>query len=340
MQESSLKTLFHPFESGLLNVPEQGNRVLFFNAPASMQLPDGFAAELSLVQDSRPVFQALEAQGFSVAPQAVGEGFDLVLVLAGRFRGQNELWIAQALKRAKPGGRVVIAGGKTDGAASLKKRIAGLLDIEGHASKNHGVVFWLVRDERAADVAAALEAENPQLTLEGGFVTHPGMFSHDRTDAGSKLLIENLPANLSGAAADFGAGWGYLSAHLARMSDKITSISLYEAGFGACEAARRNMAALAPDMEANVIWCDLLAEKIGRRYDVIVMNPPFHQSRAAEPSIGEGMIRAASLALKPGGRLFLVANRPLPYEPVLAAGFARSGEVCRDERYKVLWAVR
>ena len=52
------------------------------------------------------------------------------------------------------------------------------------------------------------------------------------------------------------------------------------------------------------------------------------------------MIRAASAALKPGGRLFLVANRGLPYEAALASGFAASGEICRDERFKVLWAKR
>jgi 16S rRNA (guanine1207-N2)-methyltransferase len=52
------------------------------------------------------------------------------------------------------------------------------------------------------------------------------------------------------------------------------------------------------------------------------------------------MIRAASKALKPGGRLHLVANRPLPYEAVLQKHFARHGETVRDERFKVLWAAR
>jgi 16S rRNA (guanine1207-N2)-methyltransferase len=70
------------------------------------------------------------------------------------------------------------------------------------------------------------------------------------------------------------------------------------------------------------------------------MNPPFHAGRAAEPAIGQGMILAACRALKPGGRLYLVANRHLPYEQVLAKEFRKSGEAVRDARYKVLWAVR
>jgi 16S rRNA (guanine1207-N2)-methyltransferase len=52
------------------------------------------------------------------------------------------------------------------------------------------------------------------------------------------------------------------------------------------------------------------------------------------------MIMAAARALEPGGRLYLVANRQLPYERVLAKEFRAAGETVRDVRYKVLWAVR
>jgi 16S rRNA (guanine1207-N2)-methyltransferase len=34
----------------------------------------------------------------------------------------------------------------------------------------------------------------------------------------------------------------------------------------------------------------------------------------------------------------LVANRGMPYEPVLAEGFREHGETCRNSRFKVLWA--
>ncbi len=53
-----------------------------------------------------------------------------------------------------------------------------------------------------------------------------------------------------------------------------------------------------------------------------------------------GEIKAAAKALKHGGRLMLVANRGLPYEPVLTENFKEIGETCRNARFKVLWAKR
>ena len=44
------------------------------------------------------------------------------------------------------------------------------------------------------------------------------------------------------------------------------------------------------------------------------MNPPFHTRPRADPALGQAMIRKAAAALRRGGRLFMVANRQLPYE--------------------------
>jgi len=163
------------------------------------------------------------------------------------------------------------------------------------------------------------------------------MFSFDRIDTGSKLLADNLPGDLRGSAADFCAGWGYVAAEMAARSSGLSGLDLYEADFDALEAAKGN---LGNTVAQGFFWTDLLAEPVERRYDVIAMNPPFHRSRAAEPEIGAGMIRAAAKALKPGGRLFMVANRQLPYEPVLSAAFASHAELARDGMFKVFSARR
>lgn len=336
MPAEALKTLFHPFEAEALSLPRKGERILFLGAEPGLRLPPGFEATLHLVQGFRPHFRALQAAGFTVSPQTEGDGFDAALVLAGRHRGQNELRIAEALDRVAPGGLVVVAGAKDDGIASLRKRVDELAPLDGHMPKYHGIAFWLRRpvDMQAADV---LRAANPALLVENRYHTAPGMFSFDRVDAGSRLLVDNLPGDLRGNAADFCAGWGYVAAEMAARSPGMSALDLYEADFDALEAAKGN---LANTVAQGFFWTDLLAEPVERRYDVMAMNPPFHRSRAAEPEIGAGMIRAAAKALKPGGRLFMVANRQLPYEPVLSAAFASHAELARDGMFKVFSARR
>jgi len=126
-----------------------------------------------------------------------------------------------------------------------------------------------------------------------------------------------------------------VAAEMAARSSGLSGLDLYEADFDALEAAKGN---LGNTVAQGFFWTDLLAEPVELRYDVIAMNPPFHRSRAAEPEIGVGMIRAAAKALKPGGRLFMVANRQLPYESVLSAAFASHAELARDGMFKVFSA--
>jgi len=337
MAAEPLKTLFHPYEAEAVALPKKGERVLFLGAEPGFRLPQGFAAELRLVQGFRPHFRALQAAGFHVTPQADGAAFDAALVLAGRHRGLNELNIAEAIERVAPGGLILVAGGKEDGIASLRKRLDELVPLDGNLPKHHGIALWFRRPADAG-LAAVLRAANPALVVEGSFGTAPGMFSFDRIDAGSKLLVDNLPNDLRGAVADFCAGWGYVAAEVAARSPAVSGLDLYEADFGALEAAKGNVGKAG--VEPGFFWVDLLAEPVERRYDAIVMNPPFHRSRAAEPEIGAGMIRAAAKALKPGGRLFMVANRQLPYEKVLSAAFSSHAELASEGMFKVFAARR
>lgn len=339
MNDSAQATLFHPFVADLLDMPRAGERALLLNAPAGLSLPEGLEATLSAVQDFRPAFLALQRAGFQVTPAPEGEGYDLGLVLCGRHRRQNEDWVAEVLQRTRPGGRILVAGARTDGIASLCKAVGALLPIEGRAAKYHGTAFWLERPEDAGPAIAALRSatgEQPQ----GGFVAGAGLFSAGHADPGSLLLAGCLPRGFKGEAADFGAGWGYLSVKLAGASPELARIDLYEASHAACRAAERNMARLAPQVSAETHWHDLLSEPVPRRYDLVVMNPPFHQGRSAEPALGIGMIAAAAAALKPKGRLLMVANRHLPYERALGRHFGSSRQLLVEAGYKIIEAVR
>jgi 16S rRNA (guanine1207-N2)-methyltransferase len=336
MNSKASKTLFHLFQTGVLGLPSRDSRFVFFGAEPGFRLPEDWNAPIHAVQGFRPDFLALSRMGVAVTPRPDGEGYAAALVLARRHRGQNELDIAEAIERTEAGGLIVVGGSKEDGVASLRKRMGKLVALEGALPKYHGLAFWF--RAKAKEAAQALRDANPPRLVEGRFHTAPGMFSHDRVDPGSRLLAQNLPGNIRGDIADFCAGWGYLADEISRTASDVTSLDLYEAEFEALEVARTNVRGDVP--KKGFFWHDLLSEPVERRYDVIVMNPPFHRGRAADPSIGASIIRSAAKALKPGGRLIMVANRQLPYESVLQAVFPAWKETARDGAFKVLSASR
>lgn len=333
MSRDALKTLFHPFAIEAVPLPGEGERVLFLGAEAGNVLPEGFKAEIIAVQPFRPLFRMLHESAF---PDVEGDGYDAALVLCGKHRGENENRVAQALERVKVGGMIVIAGGKEDGIQPLRNTLLKLGIALDYTPKYHGVAVWFARPDNAGPAIKALK-KSPVM-VEERFEALPGMFSHDRIDAGSELLASRLPTDFDGNAADFGAGWGYLSVMLKEKSPRVNRIDLFEADHRALEFAKVNIARNCPDLNARFYWQDLGSEPVKEKYDLVIMNPPFHEAQAADPELGKAMIRAAASALKNGGRLMLVANRGLPYEPVLGSEFREHGETCRNARFKILWA--
>jgi 16S rRNA (guanine1207-N2)-methyltransferase len=336
MIREAVKTLFHPFAIGTLELPAKGTRFLFLAAETGPRLPEGFEAEITNVQPLRPLYRPLAAAAAHVVPEAEGEDYDGALILCGKHKGENEQNAAEALARVRPGGVILVAGSKEDGIQPLRKQLVKLGFGVEHLPKYHGVVAWF---ERPADVDAAIKAlSHPVEIVDARFETAPGIFSYDRIDAGSELLASRLPTDFEGNAADLGAGWGYLSVQLIKASPRTNRIDLFEADHRALEFAKKNLARNCPDLATRFFWQDLAAEPVKEKYDLVIMNPPFHEAHAADPALGQAFIKAASSALRIGGRLLMVANRGLPYEPTLAAEFKESGEVCRNARYKILQA--
>ena len=86
-----------------------------------------------------------------------------------------------------------------------------------------------------------------------------------------------------------------------------------------------------------VHWHDV-TRGLPQRYDAIVSNPPFHQGRADLPELGRAFIASAADALRPDGRLLLVANRHLPYEAILDRRFREVRTLVAQEGFKVIEA--
>jgi 16S rRNA (guanine1207-N2)-methyltransferase len=265
------------------------------------------------------------------------------LLLPPRQRDEARALLARAVAMCAPGGVVVACMPNAEGAKSAETDLRALAGACGHLSKQHCRVFWATIDPATTNAALLAEwqaLDAPRPIHDGRFLSRPGVFAWDRVDAASALLAAHLPGDLRGHAADLGCGYGYLAAELLQRCPGIAALDLYEAEARALALARCNLEACAARVSLGFHWHDVTAG-LPRRYDVIVTNPPFHAlGRAERPDIGRGFITAAADALAPGGRLWLVANRHLPYEQVLDARFGTVRTVAQADGFKVIEAVR
>lgn len=282
-----------------------------------------------VVQGFYPEHQAVRAMGYQVMTAAEGD-FDTAVVFLSRARGETHARIADAAARLRPGAALWVDGQKTDGIDAILKDLRSLAPVDAIQSRGHGKIFrvgvpsglWLPSDWTA----------RPRV-LADGMVTRPGVFSADGPDPGSQMLAAALPARLPTRIVDLGAGWGWLSAHILT-HEGVEQLHLVEADFAALESARQNVT----DGRARFHWADALEFRLPEPVNGVIMNPPFHDGRAADPRLGAGFIRSAARLLTGAGRLWMVANRHLPYEHVLRECFADVAELAGDNRFKILTA--
>ncbi|MGI8605328.1 MAG: class I SAM-dependent methyltransferase [Verrucomicrobiales bacterium] len=295
-------------------------------------------------QSWKPSADELAKRGFPSQSELLerwGE-FDLVLLLPERQREQTLFDLARGISLLKPQGRLLAAMPNDWGAARYEKHLAALAPGIETLSKFHCRAFSARRTERIdaakVDQWRRLGEMRPMVHGER-FMTCPGLFSWDKIDRGSELLIGHLPTEITGRVADLGAGWGFLAAFLLRERPQMRVLDLYEADARAIDAARHNLAFITTRTVVCFHWHDA-TQDLGKTYDFIVMNAPFHTGRAAEPSLGQRFISSAAGALRPGGQLWMVANQNLPYERTLATELGDPRLIIQVGGFKVLSATK
>jgi 16S rRNA (guanine1207-N2)-methyltransferase len=287
------------------------------------------SANIKVVQGFKPDHDALIAAGHTVCATSDdlhNERFDLAVVAVPRAKAEARALIADAASRAA---RVIVDGQKTDGIDSFLKDVRKRATLTGTVSKAHGKAF--IFETEGVDFFDWVDPGI--LNVVEGFTTRLGVFSSEKIDKASAALVQALPAKLPAKIADFGAGWGYLSRHILE-NDGVKTLHVIEAEAAALACARENVA----DPRAQFHWADATAFTVKPALDGIIMNPPFHTSRAADPALGQAFIASAAGCLAPHGHLWMVANRHLPYEVTLGQHFLEVEELDGTPAFKILHA--
>ena len=306
---------------------EGSGRIGVFNPGAGADLSALPRTRLHLIERFRPDHDALRAQGFDVGYTPEGR-YATTIVRLPRARALGQALIAEAVSQCD--GDIIVDGQKTDGVDAMLRACRARANVDLSIARGHGKLFrFPARGAETQDWAA-----RPSV-VSGGYRTMPGVFSADGPDPGSQLLTEEIRGRLGGRVADLGAGWGYLAAQILQ-DDGVASLELVEADHIALECARHNVT----DPRARFHWADATRFEADAPLDAVVMNPPFHQSRNADPALGGAFIASAARNLAPDGVLWMVANRHLPYSAALEAGFHDVTERLASSGFRVYRAAR
>lgn len=254
---------------------------------------------------------------------------DEAVVLAPPGTLERDHVLAQALRVLKPGGTLTAFAPKDKGGSRLKKALERFGCEVSEDARRHHRFCYVSRPAELRDIAEAIAAGAPRLVSSLGLWSQPGVFSWDRLDPGSALLLDSLP-ELSGKGADLGAGFGVLG-HKLLTGAGVTKLTLVEIDRRAVEAARRNL----DDPRVEVVWADIRRLDSLDGLDFVVMNPPFHDGGTEDRALGVAFIGQAAKALRKGGVCWLTANRHLPYEAPLDEAFAKVTLKAERGGYKI-----
>ncbi len=281
-------------------------------------------------------------------PGTAAGSFDIVTLVVPPSRGLARMWLRAARDALRPGGRLYLAGHNDEGIRPVIDDAAALF---GSAT--------LLAYRRRCRVALASKTEangDPDwahlpgiapgtwqtFSVETGGERYdirslPGIFSYDRLDDGTRLLLETMPDPAGARVLDAGCGYGLLGLVAARRGAR--RVDMLDASTLAVAAARANVTA-AGLQRVEVLLSDGLAAVAGRVYDMALSNPPFHAGKTIDDRVARGFIANTYNLLAPDGRLVLVANRFLPYEAAIRVRYGHVETLAVSRGYHVLSALK
>lgn len=309
-------------------------------AGAAVTFADDHVAALAAARQSfaQARLKAEFATTLDLAPE---QPFDLALlnIVWWTDAARGAELIALAARHTRPGGIVAVGGGKDAGIGAAERDLKAVVGpaVPVVYKKGHRIVAARRPEGWAGQQASAgtttITAGGTQLTI----AVQAGVFADGGLDPATALLLDTLDVPPGASVLDLGCGAGIIALAVARR-DPAAALTLVDSNVVAVATARRNLEI--NGVAGRVLASDGVAALAGETFDLVASNPPFHVGRTRSEALARRFISEAHGVLRPGGALWLVANRFLRYEPHIEATFGNVAERAGDTRFKVLVAYR
>jgi 16S rRNA (guanine1207-N2)-methyltransferase len=170
---------------------------------------------------------------------------------------------------------------------------------------------------------------------------HANVFSRASLDIGTRFMLQHIPrGNGELEIIDLGCGNGVLGLMAAHLNPAAT-VHFVDESYMAVASARENFRQVDGGLaRARFHTGDGLSGFEKNRADLVLCNPPFHQSHAIGDAVALSMFRRSAAVLREGGRLLVVGNRHLDYHRKLKRCFGRVGLLASNRKFVILEATK
>lgn len=268
---------------------------------------------------------------------------DVVVYTPNRFTGydlvQEQLF--EIAKRLKIGSRLYILSHKKGG---VNRHIA--LAEEYFGEKNVGIVARGAGGVRVIEVVKneEIQAESYatyspiEAEILGRILrveTSASLFSKEGFDKGTRFLLETIDLTEGKEILDVGSGWGAIGLTAATVNPQAR-VTMFDVNLRAVEAAARNITNLGLEDRVQVIGTADPINDIPGSYDVVLSNPPFHQSNAILNQLFVGVRDKTAK----DGKIYLVIEKSYApkFSDILNNVMGNSHTVADNGRYVILTA--
>lgn len=165
---------------------------------------------------------------------------------------------------------------------------------------------------------------------------HANVFSKKSLDIGTRFLLQNLPQleNIKDII-DLGCGNGVVGLNLIHQYPQAR-VMFTDESFMAVESARLTVRHNDINAQKHVFKVNNCLDEIEKEsVDLIVCNPPFHESHSIGIHIALNMFHQSYNTLKSKGYFLVIANRHLPYYAHLKRIFTHVKNVASNNKFSI-----
>lgn len=172
-------------------------------------------------------------------------------------------------------------------------------------------------------------------------INHANVFSRESLDIGTRFFLQHIPySETYETIIDLGCGNGIVGL-IASEKNPTAEVLFFDESFMAVQSARETFElAFEGNKNAKFEVNDCLTGVAENSADLILNNPPFHQSNAIGDEVAWQMFKQSKKVLKQNGELWIIGNRHLSYHIKLKKLFGNCETIASNKKFVILKSIK